>query len=78
MFFLYLVVAVLIFGVGVYFLGLSDWHDDEKFAGFWGAGFLALLWPAALAFLIIVGPFVGLFLLGDRKRQLKEKSTKNK
>lgn len=78
MLFLYLVVAVLIFGVGVYLLGLSDWHDDAKFAGFWGAGFLALLWPAALTIAMIIGPFVGLFLLGDRKRQQKEKSTKNK
>ena len=78
---IWLFVAIALFGFGMYKLGLVDINEDEKFALFWIIGLVVILWPIALGLIVVFGPFVGLFWLGDRKRQQrleKEKSTKNK
>ena len=75
---LWLIVSVLLFAVGVYVLGTLDWNEDDKI-GLMGVVFFgALLWPLILAIVILGGPFGGLYWLGQRKRKQKEKSTKNK
>ena len=79
MFWLWLIVAILIFAVGSYVVGVFDGDVDEKIALFWALFFGALMWPFVLVIAIIVGPFYGLFWLGSRKREkLKEKSADNK
>lgn len=78
---IWLFIAIALFGFGMYKLGLVDINEDEKFALFWVVGLIAIFWPIALGLIVVFGPFVGLFWLGDRKRQQrleKEKSTKNK
>jgi uncharacterized BrkB/YihY/UPF0761 family membrane protein len=78
MFWLWFFVFILIVSVGAYIVGTLDWHDDERIGIAWAIGIGALFWPLALAILILFGPFVGLFLLGDRRRRRKEDSSKNK
>ncbi len=78
---IWFIAALVILGFGMYKLGLVDMDEDEKLGLFWAIFFLAILWPLAITVVIVFGPFVGLFWLGDRKRQQrleKEKSTKNK
>lgn len=77
MFWLYLIVAVALFGFGMYKLGLVDLHDDEKFALFWVIGLIAIFWPIALGLIVVLGPFFGLFWLGDRKRKQREQDKKS-
>lgn len=76
MFWLYLIVAASLFGFGMYKLGLVDINEDEKFGLFWVIGLISVLWPLALALIVVFGPFVGLFWLGDRKRQQREQNKK--
>jgi uncharacterized membrane protein len=73
---IWFIVAVLLFGFLVYKLGGWDTNDDK--VGLVGVIFFgALLWPFILAVAIVVGPFVGLYLLGERQRKKKqEKSDK--
>ena len=80
MFWLWLIVAVLLFGFYVYKLGVSNIDNDEKFGMFWILAFIAIGWPVVLVSVLIVGPFAGLFWLGERKREKleKEESTTNK
>ena len=75
---LWMIVSVLLFAAGSYILGTLDVNEDDKIGLMGVAFFGALLWPLILAIAIVVGPFVGLFWLGQRKRMQKEKSTKNK
>ena len=77
---IWLFVALALFGFGMYKLGLADINEDEKFGVFWIIGIVSVLWPIALALIIVFGPFVGLFWLGHRKRERldQEKTTKNK
>jgi hypothetical protein len=75
---LWLIVAILLFAVGMYVLGTLDWNEDQKVGLFWIIFIGALLWPLALGIVVVAGPFAGLFWLGDRKRKQKEKSTNNK
>lgn len=78
---IWLFVAIALFGHGMYKLGLVNLDEDEKFGVFWIFFFVAILWPFALGLIVVFGPFVGLFWLGDRKRKQrleKEKTTKNK
>ena len=78
---IWLFVAIALFGFGMYKLGLVDINEDEKFALFWVIGLIAIFWPIALGLIAVFGPFVGLFWLGEWKRKQrleKEKSTKNK
>jgi chromate transport protein ChrA len=80
MFWLWLIFAILFIAVGSYIIGRLDIDVDEKLGIFWATFIGSLLWPLVLTAVIIVGPFFGLFWLGDRKRQKleKEKSTDNK
>jgi hypothetical protein len=75
---LWMIISVLLFAAGSYILGTLDVNEDDKIGLMGVAFFGALLWPLILAIAIVVGPFVGLFWLGQRKRMQKEKSTKNK
>jgi chromate transport protein ChrA len=75
---LWLIVAILLFAVGMYVLGTLDWNEDQKVGLFWVIFICSLLWPLALGIVVVAGPFAGLFWLGDRKRKQKEKSTTNK
>ena len=72
MFWSWLMVAILIIAVGAYVLGALSWDEDVKVGVSWVILLGALLWPLALAFVIVVGPFAGLFWLGDRRRQKLE------
>jgi hypothetical protein len=76
---LWLIGSVVFFAIAVYTIGRSDkiW-DGERF-GFLMFGFVgSLFWPGVLTVIIIVGPFFGLFWLGNRKRreQLEKKEVK--
>ncbi len=75
---LWMIISVLLFAAGSYILGTLDANEDDKIGLLGIVLFGALLWPLILAIVIVVGPFVGLFWLGQRKRMQKEKSTKNK
>jgi chromate transport protein ChrA len=79
MFLLWLIVAILLIAVGSYNLGRND-YDGDVVGIFWIIFIASLLWPAVLLAVMVVGPFWGLYWLGDRKRQKleKEKSTDNK
>ena len=72
MFWSWLIVAILIIAIGAYVMGALSWDDDVKVGVSWVILFGALLWPFVLASVIIVGPLVGLFWLGDRRRQKLE------
>ena len=78
MFWLWLIVAIVLFGVGTYSIGRFD--NSDPVGLFWLCFFVAGSWPAVLIATVSVGPFFGLFWLGDRKREKlkKEKSTDNK
>lgn len=69
---LWMIISVLLFAASSYILGTLDVNEDDKI-GLMGVVFFgALLWPLILAIVILVGPFVGLFWLGQRKRKAKE------
>lgn len=71
---IWFIVAVLLFGFLVYKLGGWETNDDK--VGLVGAIFFgALLWPFILAVAIVVGPFVGLYLLGERQRKKKQEKS---
>jgi hypothetical protein len=73
---LWLIIAIVLFAVGVYALGRWDTNDD-KAPIFWVIGMASLFWPLVLAATIIFGPFVSLYFLGERHRDKKaEKSGK--
>jgi chromate transport protein ChrA len=74
------IVAIILFGVSAYCIGRFGEDYDEKTSWLYAAFFGSLLWPVVFAFVTVLGPFFGLFWIGDRKRvQLdKEKSTTNK
>jgi chromate transport protein ChrA len=80
MFWLWLIVAIVFIAIGSYVNGRLDIDVDEKLGIFWMVFIGSLLWPLVLTAVIIIGPFFGLFWLGDRKREKleKEKSTDNK
>ena len=80
MFWLWLIVAITIISVGVYVLGVLDWDEDDKLGLFWAIFLGSLAWPLVLTAAVIIGPFAGLFWLGNRKREKleKEESTTNK
>lgn len=75
---LWLIVAVVIFAVSTYFIGLSDNVSDEKMLLFAGAFFLSLAWPVVLVLAVVAVPFYGFYLLGEYHRKKKEDSTENK
>lgn len=73
MFWLWLIIAIVIFAVATYCIGRFDLDDGDPAGLLWVCFIGSLLWPLVLVVVVIGGPFVGLFWLGDRKRQkLKE------
>jgi hypothetical protein len=80
MFGLWLIFAILFVAIGSYVIGRLDMDLDDKIGLFWALFIGSLMWPVVLAAVIIIGPFFGLFWLGDRKREKlkKEKSADNK
>ena len=72
MFWSWLIVAILIIAISAYVMGALSWDEDVKVGVSWVILFGALLWPLVLTAVIVVGPFVGLFWLGDRRRQKLE------
>jgi chromate transport protein ChrA len=76
MFWLWLIVALLLIAIGSYSIGTLDWDEDQKIALFWCIALGSLIWPVVLALAIIIGPFAGLFWLGDRKRRKREEAAK--
>jgi len=80
MFWLWLIVAIVLFAVGSYCIGRFDPSDGDPVGVLWLCFIGSLIWPVLLAAAIIGGPFIGFFWLGDRKREKlkKEKSTDNK
>jgi hypothetical protein len=78
MFWLWLIVALLLIAIGSYVVGALDWDEDQKVGLFWCIALGSLIWPVMLALAIIIGPFAGLFWLGDRKRRKREEAAKDK
>jgi len=79
MFWLWLIVAIVLFGISTYCIGRFD-LDGDPVGSLWLCFIGSLLWPLVLTAVVIGGPFVGLFWLGDRKREKlkEEESAKNK
>jgi chromate transport protein ChrA len=77
---LWLIVAVIILGAGIYRIGAMNERASVKNDAFWLTLTVSVLWPLVLIFAIIAGPFAGLYWLGERKRKKlkKEESTNNK
>lgn len=77
---LWLIIAVVLLGVGTYSMGRFDLDNADPTGTFWLIFIGSLVWPLVLTAAVIIGPFFGLFWLGDRKREKlkKEKSTDNK
>ena len=78
MFWLWLIVAILLIAGGMYVLGVLDWDEDEKLGLFWTIFVGSLAWPLVLIAAVIIGPFAGLFWLGDRKRKKAKQAAKDK
>lgn len=76
MFWLWLIVALLIIAIGSYRVGMLDWDEDQKVNLLWCIAIGSLVWPLVLALVIIVGPFIGLYWLGDRRRRQLEEAAK--
>ena len=80
MFWLWLIVAIVLFGVSTYCIGRFDLDGGDPVGLLWLSFAGSLVWPLVLAAAVVMGPFFGLFWLGDRKREKlkKEQSAKNK
>jgi chromate transport protein ChrA len=74
MFTLWLIVAIVLFAISTYCIGRFDLSDGDPVGMLWLSFFGALLWPLVLTAAVIVGPFFGLFWLGDRKREKANKA----
>ena len=80
MFWLWLIIAIVLFGVSTYCIGRFDIGDDDTAGAVAVSLFCSVCWPSVLAVVVFIRPFFGLFWLGDRKREKlkKEESAKNK
>lgn len=76
MFFLWLIVAIVIFAIGMYKLGAADIPEYDRGGMFWVIGLGAFAWPFVVAITIVFGPFVGLYFLGARKRNARKQAEK--
>ena len=72
MFTLRLIVAIVLFAIGTYCIGRYNLSDGDPAGMLWLCFLGSLLWPLVLTAVVIGGPFVGLFWLGDRKREKLE------
>lgn len=77
MFWLYLIVAFLIFGISLYFMGRRGLDEDDVMGFGFAAFFGSLFWPLVLLIVIAFGPFVGFYMLGRRKFD-REQAAKTK
>lgn len=75
MFWLWFIIAILLIAFGAYALGRWDTNED-KVGLFWTIVIGSLLWPLVLTAVIIIGPFFGLFWLGDRRREKAKAAAK--
>ena len=66
---LWLIIAVVLFAVSTYCIGRFDLDGSDPAGLLWLSFICSLLWPIVLTVVIVGGPFVGLFWLGDRKRE---------
>ena len=80
MFWLWLIVAIVLFGVSTYCIGRFDIGAGDTHGALVVSLFCSVCWPSVLAVVVVIGPFFGLLWLGDRKREKlkKEESAKNK
>ena len=69
MFWLWLIIAIVLFAVATYSIGRFDLDEGDPVGLMWLCFIGSLTWPVVLAAVIIIGPFFGLFWLGDRKRE---------
>lgn len=77
MFWLWFIVAILLFAVGVYKLGTLNYGIDDKIGMFFGIVLASAAWPLILAAVVFFGPFFGLYWLGEQQREKKNnKNTK--
>lgn len=74
----WLIVAIFFIAIGSYTLGTIDDNIDNKMGLFWVIVIGSLLWPLVLCAVIIIGPFFGLFWLGDRRREQRKAAEDNK
>lgn len=76
MFWLWLIVALLLIAIGSYRVGVLDWDEDQKVNLLWCIAVGSFIWPLLLALAIVIGPFIGLYWLGDRRRRQLEEAAK--
>ncbi len=74
MFTLWLIIAIILFAVGSYCIGRFDPSNGDPAGVLWICFIGSLIWPVVLTAVIIGGPFIGLFWLGDRKREKAKKA----
>lgn len=74
---LWLIVAIVLFAISTYCVGRFDLGDSDPSSLLWTCFLGCLFWPAVLAAAVLLGPFFGLFWLGDRRRE-KAKAAKDK
>ena len=67
---LWLIITVIIFAVSMYALGRWD-TNQEKFSFIPAIIGLSAAWPFILAISIVIGPFLGLYFLGEYVREKK-------
>lgn len=73
---LWIIIAIIVLATSLYALGRWDTNED-KFGLFWVIFFASLAWPLILAVVIVFGPFVGLYFLGEYQREKKAKKSGN-
>jgi uncharacterized membrane protein len=71
---LWLIIAFILLAVGLYALGRWETRDD-KAEIFWVVFLASMLWPLVLAIVIVFGPFVGLYFLGEYQREKKQEKS---
>ena len=78
MFWLWLIIAIVLFAHCTYCIGRLDPNGGDPVGLFWLCFLCSVFWPAVIVAAIIVGPFFGLFWLGNRKREKIEAAAKDK
>lgn len=68
---LWLIISIVIFAISMYALGRWDNNHDDKVGFIPAIAALSAVWPFLLAIVIVIGPFLGLFFLGEYVREKK-------